>query len=813
MAREEEGVMAREEEGVMAREEEAVMAREEEGVMAREEEGVMAREEEGVMAREEEGVMAREEEGVMAREEEGVMAREEEGVMAKEEEGVMVREEEGEMAREEEGVMASKGVDSLVPHSPPPPPAHSPSSHACTSPPLHPQPRQPPPTLSPPSAEAVMTETSGAVAAEGAIDVAGMTGESVQAVPDGADPETYKNMRYFKKHTDIEDIYREWDNIVSEEEAPILEEIVRNLAALAPETQREFETALSQQRKAYKISFRKAQLLLTYQRLTRGAKTLPPSPALARHLVKKSSKSQSGVLVITVLTSPYPSVNGVVQKFSCAWDCHYCPSEPSQPKSYLHEEPAVKRANENNFDAVLQLTDRAATLAMNGHPVDKIECLVLGGTWASYPHAYQEEFCRDLFYAANTFWQRAKRERRSLAEEQAINERSECKIIGLTLETRPDTIDAAELRRMRRYGCTRVQLGVQHTDDAILKKINRASTTADTVAALRLLKDSCFKVDIHLMPNLPGASVEADEAMFERVLSDEALQADQWKIYPCQVVPWTVIKRWFDRGEYVPYEMHDLFELLMRVKAKVHPWIRLNRVVRDIPLQYVSGGVDVPNLREDLVATMARRGTRCRCIRCREVGGAAQQLGAPRLTARAYASSGGTEIFLSFETADQHHLFGFLRLRLPGEGGGARHGGGGGASRRRRRGGGEEEAPPFPELRGAALVRELHVYGQLISTADKEASDAQHSGLGRRLMDEAERRARAQGLLRVAVIAGVGSRGYYAKLGYHLEGEGLFMIKTLSYFAPGWHTGQQLPRLQFVPIIFPAVRDVPTTPP
>jgi ELP3 family radical SAM enzyme/protein acetyltransferase len=189
---------------------------------------------------------------------------------------------------------------------------------------------------------------------------------------------------------------------------------------------------------------------------------------------------------------------------------------------------------------VLQFTDRAATLAMNGHPVDKIELLVLGGTWASYPHAYQEEFVRDLFFAANTFWERRKRDRLSLGEEQTINESARVKIIGLTLETRPDTIDAGELLRLRHYGCTRVQLGVQHTNDAILQKINRGHERRHTAAALIRLKDACFKVDIHLMPCLQDASVDIDRAMFERVLRDPSLQADQWKVYPTQVVPWSV---------------------------------------------------------------------------------------------------------------------------------------------------------------------------------------------------------------------------------------------------------------------------------
>lgn len=301
---------------------------------------------------------------------------------------------------------------------------------------------------------------------------------------DDDDPDRYKSMRYHQVNADVEDIYRQWDELITGEQLEELSIIVKELAANPPEDGRALETELMQHRKRIRraVTFRKAQLLHAYHSLV-GRGEMEPCPKLQQLLVKKSSKSQSGVLVITVLTSPYPEYTKpggerVKQAFSCAWNCYYCPSEPNQPKSYLHDEPAVKRANENHFDPVMQLTDRAATLAMNGHPVDKIELLVLGGTWSSYPHEYQEEFVRDLFYAANTFWQRTKRARLSLLEEQALNEVAQCKIIGLTLETRPDTIDAAELRRLRRYGCTRLQLGVQHTDDAVLKRINRGCTTA-----------------------------------------------------------------------------------------------------------------------------------------------------------------------------------------------------------------------------------------------------------------------------------------------------------------------------------------------
>lgn len=410
-----------------------------------------------------------------------------------------------------------------------------------------------------------------------------------------------------------------------------------------------------------------------------------------------------------------------------------------------------------------------------GHPVDKIELLVLGGTWASYPLEYRESFIRDLFYAANTFWVKEKRERYSLTEEKRINETAETKIIGLTLETRPDCINEEELQRLRHYGCTRVQLGIQHTDDTILKKINRGCTHADAARAFQLLKDACYKIDIHLMPNLPGSTVEIDEKMFYDVLDKEDLQADQWKIYPCEITPWTVIKKWYEKGEFVPYTEEVLFPMLARVKARVHPWIRLNRVVRDIPTQYILGGAtEKPNLRQDIQAAMAKEGKYCRCIRCREVGDDESAAKKAVLKVRKYRSSGADEYFYSFETPDEKQICGFVRLRLQD------------APKK------DLEHPTFPELTGAALIRELHVYGQMIATKDAKKKDTdgqtQHMGFGRQLMAAAELEARKRGFKKAAVISGVGTRNYYRKLGYEIEGAGEFSTKILAPYHSGAST-------------------------
>ncbi|RLN06766.1 hypothetical protein BBJ28_00015530 [Nothophytophthora sp. Chile5] len=585
------------------------------------------------------------------------------------------------------------------------------------------------------------------------------------------DPATYKRSQDPGwKNTSLADIYATWDKLVPVAELPKFEAMGEFLVSQDPQTPRELEKAFVLLRRQFKCLPKKSQMKFVLGILVqKGA--APAGLALERLLVKKAQKSQSGVLVVTVLTSPYPTVGGKKQRFSCQWNCYYCPNEPDQPRSYLHDEPSVLRANRNDFDPVLQFCDRCVTLAMNGHPVDKIELLVLGGTWASYPVEYQETFVRDLFYAANTFFNKTARDRRSLEEEKLENETAAVKIIGITLETRPDCITPEELRRFRRYGCTRVQLGIQHTDDAILTKINRGCTTADAVHALKLLRDCCYKTDIHLMPNLPGSDPEKDRAMFEYVLHSPDLQADQWKIYPCEITPWTVIKKWYDEGKYVPYADDKLIELLMDVKAEVHPWIRLNRVIRDIPSQYILGGMDEPNLRQVIGKKMAARGTPCQCIRCREVKTDDVAIASAECVVRKYLANEGDEYFISFETPDRTKICGFARLRLSESAGGG----------------------VFPELEGAALIRELHVYGQLVAALGKskkgsaaasanetETSHAQHTGFGTQLMMKAEEIARANGYKKVAVIAGVGVRNFYRRLGFEVEGEGELMIKHLK---------------------------------
>mgnify|MGYP005848046997 CR=1 FL=1 len=585
---------------------------------------------------------------------------------------------------------------------------------------------------------------------------------------------------------DIEDTFKTPKplNYINDQEK--MRDVVREFVKNKPDSKKKLSRLISKLQKEYKISLGYANILYTYKTMVDNG-DIEDDEEIRNLLMAKKVRFLSGVNVITIMTSAYPGdkEDGRPEKFSCPYDCHYCPDETPhvdnnwthQPRSYLFNEPSVRRANRNYFDTVLQFRDRATSYYVNGHPLGKCEIIVLGGTWSSYPDKYKDKFIRDVYYAANTFFDSNNcenlRERLSIKEEQKINETAKCRIIGLTIETRSDKINKKEIITLRKYGVTRIQLGVQHTDDDILKYINRQCPTKITKKAIKLLKDNCFKVDIHLMPDLPSSNPEKDFEMFCDILYDPDLQVDQWKIYPCEIVPWTKIKLWYEQGLYKPYaeknitvpvnykkekiESTPLFELLINIKNRVHPWIRLNRVIRDIPGDYIIGGNKVTNLRQFLQQELHRRGQKCDCIRCREVKDKDHNVNEARLVVRQYDSSNGLELFLSYETTDI--LFGFLRLRLP------------------------NDIPVFKELENAAFVRELHVYGKVTPVAEKNDGNTQHYGFGNKLMIVAEHIAKYYGYNKLAVISGVGVKEYYKnKLGY--SDEGYFQTKLLTNFKP-----------------------------
>lgn len=551
-------------------------------------------------------------------------------------------------------------------------------------------------------------------------------------------------------------------------------------------------TSMIDLKREYKYSNKKSFLYSIFLKLyhTRNMYNKDDHNKIKSLLKIKPGKSHSGIISITIFTSPEPEYtdkNGVkqVQKFSCAYNCSYCPNEPGQPRSYLKGEPGVLRANREEFNCIRQMYIRMEALYLTGHEIDKLEVLVLGGTWTSYPPEYREEFIRDMYYAANTFNDHLKniitgnvatiRDKYSLQQEKDLNKTAECKVIGLTLETRPDTITLMELINFRKYGCTRIQLGIQHLDDEILDKINRKCSTKRMIEGIKLLKNCGFKIDGHYMPNLPGSNPAKDEEMFDKLLgvakktyidNDEKwelkypeYQVDQWKIYPTTITAFTEIKKWYEEGSYIPYGNEELFDLLYKVKSLIFPWIRLNRCIRDISGDYVPQEDYQSNMRQYIKDEMRRSGIDCQCIRCREV-----KLGeykSPIYITREYNASQSKEYFISCESEDKKTIYGFLRLRL--------------VQRE------EQTYYIFPELRGAALIRELHVYSEMQPVAKTGESSCQHKGIGKRLMSLAENVATKSGYKKISVIAGQGVKGYYEKLGYiNHDGSGDFMIKSLE---------------------------------
>ena len=489
----------------------------------------------------------------------------------------------------------------------------------------------------------------------------------------------------------------------------------------------------------------KATLIAAYRQLLENNE-FKPNPELEQFLIKRAIRTMSGVTVISLLTKP----------FLCPGKCVYCPTEPNMPKSYLSNEPAAQRAVRNRFSPYRQVQKRMQALENNGHQVDKIELIILGGTWSAYEQKYQTWFITQCFYAANTFGQK-KRKVKSLAAEQKINQTTRYRIIGLTLETRPDHIDQQEIKRLREYGCTRVQLGVQHTDNKILELIRRGDTIENAITATRLLKQAGFKVDHHYMPDLPGSTPAKDLAMFKQVFGSAKLMPDQVKIYPCVVNPYAQLAHWYKNGKYRPYSEKQLLDLLLKVKLLTPPFVRINRLIRDIPEESITAGNKITNLRQLLQIKLAEKNQFCRCLRCREARADIADIAKAKLITRKYRASQGTEYFLSFESKDEKKIYAFLRLRFNDK----------------------ANINFLPELQNASLVRELHVYGKMIPVADKGVRNkAQHVGFGRRLMTEAEKLTKKMKFNKVAVISGIGVREYYRKLGYDLEGT--YMVKKIK---------------------------------
>jgi len=459
--------------------------------------------------------------------------------------------------------------------------------------------------------------------------------------------------------------------------------------------------------------------------------------------MKKLVRTISGVTPLAVMTKP----------LKCPGECVYCPTYSNIPKSYTPESPVVLRAKQYDFDAATQVKMRLKVFSGMGHPTDKVELIVMGGTFLAYPKNYKYEFIKDCFDALNGEISS------DLEEAKRLNEQADHRCIGLCIETRPDFCSKVEIDQMLEFGATRVELGVQTLDDEIHRLTRRGHTVEDIIRATRILKEHGFKVYYHWMPGLPGSTPEKDLELSERLFDDSSFRPDGLKLYPTMVVEGTELEKWYLEKRYQPYDDETMIALIAKIKAMVPKYVRIPRVLRDIPAKYIVGGLK-DSLRGPLKARMEKEGTACKCIRCREYGHrsrAGWETGEPRLVRLDYEASDGKEIFLSFED-EKETLFGLLRLRI--------------------------QTKPLLQLgeetsKNTAIIRELHIYGPEVSLKKRNPGAAQHKGLGKALIKEAERIAADEYQVKqIAILSGVGAKEYYrSEFGYQEKAK--YMVKGL----------------------------------
>lgn len=501
---------------------------------------------------------------------------------------------------------------------------------------------------------------------------------------------------------------------------------------------------------------------------------------LIRRMQMRPIRTQSGVTPVTVLTRPHP----------CPGRCVFCPNDVRMPKSYLADEPGAQRAAQNHFDPYLQTWNRLAAYQAIGHPVDKVEMIILGGTWSFHPEPYQIGFVKRCFDALNDFGRGIdrreqkrplirdfslleKEERRSYndavsshlrqhlgpgwshADEestwaelelaQELNETAGCRSVGLVVETRPDHLTLEEIYRIRRLGCTKVQMGFQSLSDDILELNQRGHDVATTREAVTRLRAAGFKVHAHWMPNLLGATVESDELDFERIFSDPALRPDELKVYPCSLIETAELMRYYESGEWKPYDHDELLQVLVTALPRVPRYCRVTRVIRDISSDDIVAGNKLTNFRQIAEQEIQRRGGKCEDIRAREIRNEFVEREDLELCEVNFSTSVGRECFLEFVT-EQDKLAGFARLSLP------------------------DRKADLEELSNCALLREVHVYGVATEIGMRPELRAQHRGLGTQLIEAAADRAREAGFAELAVISAVGTRAWYRRNGFR-DGE------------------------------------------
>jgi len=458
----------------------------------------------------------------------------------------------------------------------------------------------------------------------------------------------------------------------------------------------------------------------------------------------KGIRTLSGVTTVTVMTKPYP----------CPGNCIYCPNDPKVPKSYISNEPGAQRAIQNNFDPYLQVSNRLQAYINTGHPVGKIELIIIGGTWSFYEPKYQVWFIRRCFDALNDFKKgnmksilksnelySLKKELRILKSAHFNNESTLSRCVGLSIETRPDYINKKHLIFLRSLGITKIQLGVQSTNDRILKKINRGHTSKDTAEAIKLLRSMGFKIQIHWMPNLPGSNPKRDFEEYLKIFSSDKFKPDEIKIYPCSLVKNTSLEELYIKGKWKPYNKKTLINLLTKCLINTPRYCRITRMIRDISSEDILAGNKKSNLRQDVENLSLNEVVEE--IRYREIKNKYDINQKPVYKHYLYNTTSGKEYFLEY-TTENNKLLGFLRLHIP-----------------------NRNTSTIDELLNSAIIREIHIYGQSLEINNmKRNNSVQHMGLGKKLLEKAILISKKRGVKRLSVISSVGTRQYYRSRGF-----------------------------------------------
>jgi elongator complex protein 3 len=498
---------------------------------------------------------------------------------------------------------------------------------------------------------------------------------------------------------------------------------------------------------------------------------------------RKPTKTISGVTPVAVVIKPRPCEHGT---------CIYCPTL-NVPQSYTPKSPAIMRAMMLEYNPYKQVISRIQAFKAMKHPTDKIELIIMGGTFLSYPIEYQYKFILDCYNALNqnsssvkpgkekninythtdinnTYLNKTLKPlkkvnlnyqhtnnihilKKQLEQAKKINEKATHRCIALCIETRPDVASDKEIKRMLEFGCTRVEIGVQMPSDIIYKKVKRGHNVQDVIKATKNLKDAGFKVSYHIMPGLPGSSIKNDVKLFKSLFENENFRPDQLKIYPCQVIKGAELENIYYKGKYKPYTREQLIDLIIKFKQLVPKYCRIMRIMREIPPEFLVAGTITIDLRKVIHEKMLKEQLNCNCIRCREIGFAIRDKKFEKIDKNLklniikYKASKGTEFFLEIIN-EQDIIFGLARLRIP-------------------------------DKSDTLLVRELHVYGQAVELGKKVQGKTQHTGLGKWLMKEAEKIAKENKCKTISVISGVGVREYYKNLGYELDKDGIYMVKKI----------------------------------